>query len=220
MNLSLPGRISLRAFATIAATALLGAACSRVVEDPPGPPPPPRGTPTTFPVSSMGSGAAPAPVVRYQPVPSDPQSWPDACQMLSQQQLATILSGTATQTGTYGRLRLPNVPTRHYMRCEYSGQDSGGNPLAVIVNVDTVAPSDQAQYRFTTDKGSTASPTAEPIGDEAFFYTAFTGGTASGIEVRQGVTVWSVLVADTKEDRATRQSQAEQLARMIAPELS
>lgn len=218
MNLSTRRRFALRAFVAIAGAALCGTACGYVSGAPDGsstsPAARPSSAPATSSLASTSSKSSSSSGVRYHPTPGDPSTWPDACQMLSQQQLAAVLPGPFTQTGNHGSLLGGGGDTPHYVLCEHRGQDPQGNLLIVNVSVDTVVPADQAQRRLITDKGEEPSAQAESIGDEAFY------GRVSGIEVRQGVTVWSVAVIDTNEDQAIRQSQTEKLARTIAPELS
>ena len=160
----------------------------------------------TAPASSPGQSGG-----RYRPSPTDVSTWPDACQMLTANQLGTVWPGTFTQTGTYGSL-FSGGNTPHYTRCEYRQNTAKGDLIDVVVDVHSVQPVDQAHQQFARE--AQGSQVVNGIGEEAFSISVY-----GEVEVRQGVTLWTVAVSES-DDPTAKVPHAEQLARMVAPEFA
>ena len=180
------GSVVRAAAVALASAALLGAACT-----------PGCGMLQASP-TSPGS-----PAVHWHPSPSDPNTWPDACRMLTQRQLSTVLPGSFIQTRPGSNLPHPSI-------CRYS-QPRGDHYLAVQVAILAVEPPTVAHQEFSA--GRTEFPSSsEAIGDEAYY-------GLSGVVVHQGTTLWEVSIypAPVTAPNLWR-GQEERLARIIAPE--
>lgn len=169
--------------------------------------------------ANRSSSLTATPVVHhYHPSRSNPQTWPDACQMLTRQHLHTIWNGRFTQTASH---QIPGGgKSSNNAQCEYRGKDAHGNFLYVLVARLFVSSTvDKAHLGFTIDRqavaaGGGARAQTESIGDEAYY------SDHGGVIARQGPTLWAVAIVDTDEDATTRKAQTEKLARMVAREFS
>jgi hypothetical protein len=166
-------------------------------------PPQAAATAAAAPPAAAGSSTAGP----FRPSPSDPNTWPDACGLLRTDQLTAVWSGAFRQVGTYGAF-LTGGNTPHYISCDYT-RTAGGDLVLVNVDIRTVRPIDDAHKQFMTESRVDNGVPEGGLGDEAFF--------GSGeVEVRQGMTVWSVSVSETGNARP----HAEQLARIIVREFA